>query len=107
MVGLESALKESLIYNRTTKNGQAPNFAKADQGMAFDLTSENYIEVLKSGKEVFDKLPQDWATSEELKNSLTCLLKTSSLEKWVIWLSFAFSTLCTLCAVSKIIFLPL
>jgi len=80
-VGLETALKASLVYNLSTKNGQAPNFAKADHGMAFELTSEKYLEVLKSGKEIFDKLPQVWTTSEELKNGLRNLLTNSSLEK--------------------------
>ncbi len=79
MAELQTALKDLLVYNLEVNKSE---ISKAGQGPAFDLCSENYLEILKFGKEnVFEQFPQSWSVTDDLKKALSDLLKSSSVEK--------------------------
>jgi hypothetical protein len=81
MSELETALKDLLLYNLTPKDDSVP-IVEQNQEMAFYLASEDYLEVLKIGKQSI------WSTLnsknlDEAKKELEQFLLTSSLEKFV------------------------
>jgi len=78
MSELETALKDLLLYNLIPKDDSIP-IVEQTQEMAFHLSSEDYLEVLKIGKEIWSSLNSK--NLDELKKELEQYLLASSLEK--------------------------
>ena len=79
MSEMETALKDLLLYNLIPKDDSIP-IVEQKQEMAFQLSSEDYLEVLKIGKvAIWSALNSK--TLDELKNELEQYLLASSLEK--------------------------
>lgn len=80
MAELEVALKDLLVYNLAAKRSDP---GPEEQGPAFDLSRENYLEVIKVSKDLLSQLPSSWSSSEELKVALSTFLQEASVEKYV------------------------
>ena len=79
MSEMETALKDLLLYNLIPKDDSIP-IVEQKQEIAFHLSTEDYLEVLKIGKEsIWSALNSK--SLDELKKELEQFLLTSSLEK--------------------------